>query len=95
MALEITNWLLPFYFCYMFAALLDSVFYGFGFTNQLAWVSVVANFGVYGSAFALYRAGVVTPSTQGVMHLFGSGIVVGTVLRAILYYRFLRQPHRP
>lgn len=93
MALEIANWLLPFYFVYMFAGLLDSIFYGLGLTNQLAWISVCTNLGVYGSAFLLYRLGVFSLSIHGVMCLFGSGIVVGTALRFIGYCRW-RQTHR-
>ena len=94
MALEIANWLVPFYFVYMFAALFDSIFYGFGFTDQLACVSIVANLGVYGSAFILYSLGVFSLSMKAVMDLFGSGIVVGTALRIILYYRYFLRPRR-
>lgn len=94
MARKIANWLVPFYFFYMFAALFDSIFYGFGFTDQLACVSIVANLGVYGSAFILYSLGVFSLSMKAVMDLFGSGIVVGTALRIILYYRYFLRPRR-
>ena len=87
MALEIVSSLLPFYLCYLFAALLDSIFYGFGLTDQVAIASVIANLGVYGSAFCLYKAGVLTLSLGGIMHLFGAGIVVGCIVRLLLYLK--------
>lgn len=88
MALSIVQWLLPFYFFYMFAALLDSIFYGFGFTDRLAFVSIITNVGVYGSAFLLYTLHVYALSIASVMYLFGAGIVVGCLVRGILYYRY-------
>ena len=91
MALDIVRWLLPFYFFYMFAALLDSIFYGFGLTDRLAFVSIITNLGVYGSAFLLFWLNVFPLSIEAVMHLFGAGIVVGCIVRLVLYCRYFRR----
>ena len=95
-ALKIVGWLLPFYFFYMLATILDSIFYGFGLTDQLALVSLVSNVGFYGSAFLVYSIGVVDVNLEAVMRLFGSGMLVGSLVRLVLYYRcFLRVVTRP
>ncbi|CAK9065680.1 unnamed protein product [Durusdinium trenchii] len=89
MALSIVQWLLPVYFFYMFAALLDSIFYGFGFTDQLALVSIITNVGrlTPGSAFLLYSLQVYTLS-----HRCCTSLVLGLSLAVPCACIFLLQP---
>lgn len=85
-ALAMTSWLVPFYLPYMVATLLDSIFYGYGLTGPLAVATIVANFGVYGTAFALFKWSKFVPTTQSVAFLFGAGMSVSCVVRSALYY---------
>lgn len=65
--------LVGFYALYAFQNIFDSVFYGLGKTNYMLFESVVTNTVYYGIAFALYIAGVWTPSLMGIALLFGIG----------------------
>ena len=63
-----------------FNVVLDSFFYGIGKTKYLAYQSFITNGTVYVVAFLLYVFGLWNVTFEGVMVLFGLGIVVDSFL---------------
>ena len=88
-AAELVLLLLPFYAFFCFNTLMDSVFYGKGRTELLAIQSVVTNFSVYGAAFVLFQAGVFSPTLASIALLFGTGIMVDSVVTFAMYRNLL------
>ena len=74
------------YVLFSFNTVTDSVFYGMGKTRYMAYQSIITNGTVYLAAFALYSAGMWTPTFEGVMWLFFCGIAVDSGL-TILFLR--------
>ena len=68
------------YVLFSFNAVSDSVFYGVGKTQYLAYQSLLTNGSVYLAAFLLYISGVWEVSFEGVMALFAIGILVDSIL---------------
>ncbi len=64
----------------------DSIFYGVGKTQYMAYQAIITNGTVYVIAFLLYLIGVWTPTFTSIMILFGIGIVVDSILT--VYYTF-------
>ncbi len=82
---------LPFYIFFMVNTTMDSVLYGHGKTGYLALQSLITNVSVYGTAYILFRAGILEPTLEGIAILFGTGIVVDTFVTWWLYHRHLKQ----
>ena len=85
------------YVLFSFNAVIDSVFYGMGKTQYMAYQSVLTNGTVYLVAFTLYAAGVWQPTFESVMALFALGILVDSFLTVlfllkVLYIDPARQP---
>lgn len=79
------------YVLFSFNTVTDSVFYGLGQTKYLAYQSIIVNGSVYLVAFLLYHAGAWKPSFEGVMVLFGLGILFDSFFTAgflvkVLYF---------
>ncbi|MYC31549.1 MAG: hypothetical protein F4X64_00030 [Chloroflexi bacterium] len=68
------------YVLFSFNTVIDSVFYGLGKTQYMAYQSVLTNGTVYLVAFLLYTSGVWQPTFESVMGLFALGILVDTFL---------------
>ena len=68
------------YVLFAFNTVIDSVFYGLGKTQYMAYQSVLTNGTVYVVAFLLYANGVWQPTFESVMGLFALGILVDTFL---------------
>ena len=68
------------YVLFAFNTVIDSVFYGLGKTQYMAYQSVFTNGTVYLVAFLLYTYGVWQPTFESVMGLFALGILVDTFL---------------
>ena len=68
------------YVLFSFNTVIDSVFYGLGKTQYMAYQAVLTNGTVYLVAFLLYVMGVWEPSFEGVMILFALGILVDSFL---------------
>jgi Na+-driven multidrug efflux pump len=81
---------LPFYFFFMINTSMDSVLYGCGKTSYLALQSLITNVTVYGSAYLLFLQGFLTPSLEGIVVLFGIGILVDTLVTIWFYNRHLK-----
>ena len=68
------------YVLFSFNTVSDSVFYGVGKTQYLAYQSLLTNGTVYLGAFLLYTSGLWEVSFEGVMALFSIGILVDSIL---------------
>ena len=85
------------YVLFSFNTVTDSVFYGLGKTQYMAYQSVLTNGTVYMVAFFLYVGGVWHPTFESVMGLFALGILVDSFLTVlfllkVLYIDPARQP---
>ena len=85
------------YVLFSFNTVIDSVFYGLGKTQYMAYQSVLTNGTVYLVAFLLYAAGLWQPTFESVMALFALGILVDSFLTVFfllktLYIDPARQP---
>ena len=72
-----------------FNTVIDSVFYGLGKTQYMAYQSVLTNGTVYLAAFLLYTAGVWQPTFESVMALFALGILVDSFLTMLFLLKAL------
>ena len=68
------------YVLFAFNTVIDSVFYGIGKTQYLAYQALLTNGTVYLAAFLFYIAGWWQPTFAGVMFLFALGILVDSIL---------------
>jgi O-antigen/teichoic acid export membrane protein len=82
--------LLPFYILYSYNTLMDSVFYGKGRTELLAYQSIITNVSVYGTAFLLFQADVFSPTLTSIAILFGTGIAVDSIVTFTMYRKLLK-----
>ncbi len=82
---------LPFYLCFAFNHVLDSIFYGLGRTDLMLVQSLAVNLIWYGGAFVLYQTGIYIPSLVSIVLLFGIGIVLDSLLTAFLFVRHCKQ----
>lgn len=89
-AIRLVLILLPFYILFAFNTLMDSVFYGKGKTELLAIQSIITNVSVYGGAFVLFQLGVFEPSLTSIALLFGTGILVDSLVTGAMYAGLIR-----
>jgi Na+-driven multidrug efflux pump len=82
--------LLPFYILFSYNTLMDSVFYGKGRTELLAYQSIITNVSVYGTAFLLFQAGIFAPTLTSIALLFGTGIAVDSIVTYVMYRKLLK-----
>jgi len=82
--------LLPFYILFSYNTLMDSVFYGKGRTELLAYQSIITNVSVYGTAFLLFQAGIFSPTLTSIALLFGTGIAVDSIVTYVMYRKLLK-----
>ena len=81
------------YVLFSFNTVTDSLFYGLGKTQYMAYQSIVTNGTVYLIAFALYVWDIWQPDFEGVMMLFGLGILVDSILTALFAVKALYLDH--
>ena len=77
------------YVLFSFNTVIDSVFYGIGKTQYLAYQSLLTNGTVYFTAFLLYLWGAWSPTFEGVMVLFSLGILVDSFLTVFFLIKAL------
>ncbi len=88
------------YVLFSFNTVIDSVFYGLGKTQYMAYQSILTNGTVYLVAFLLYIAGLWQPTFESVMALFALGILVDSLLTVFFLLKALyidpdRDTHPP
>lgn len=81
--LNILYVLVPYYVCYIIAAMIDAWFVSKGKTMYLFVNSVIVNIVYYGIAYALFNAGAFYLNIYFVIHLFGLGMVVHMVISCL------------
>ena len=81
------------YVVFAFQNVCDATFYGLGKTKYMLFESVVTNIVYYGFAFALYMAGVWTPTLTGIALLFGFGNVFDGIVSLGAYVYMLKKHH--
>lgn len=81
------------YVLFSFNTVTDSLFYGLGKTQYMAYQSIITNGTVYLTAFALYVLDIWQPDFEGVMMLFGLGILVDSILTALFAVKALYLDH--
>lgn len=85
--LNILCLLVPYYMCYITAAVIDAWFVSKGKTSYLFINSVIVNILYYGVMYALFQAGIFTLNINFIVHLFGLGMLVHMLVSAALYVR--------
>ena len=83
-SVQAAKWLIIPYLLLIFNLVTDSLFYGTGKTQYLAYQSLLVNGIVYGIGFILYQINLWSPDFNSVLILFGVGIVFDSILT--LYY---------
>lgn len=83
--LNILYILVPYYVCYIIAAMIDAWFVSKGKTKYIFINSVIVNIGYYGIMYALFKAGTFNLNIYFVIHLFGLGMVVHMLISILLY----------
>ncbi len=85
------------YVLFSFNTVIDSVFYGMGKTQYMAYQSVLTNGTVYLVAFILYATGVWQPTFESVMALFALGILVDSFLTVLFLLKvlYIDPAHQP
>lgn len=85
--LNILYSLVPYYVCYIVAAMIDAWFVSKGKTVYLFINSIVVNIVYYGIMYILFNIGIFTLDIYFVIHLFGLGMVLHMLLSILLYLK--------
>ena len=81
------------YVLFSFNTVTDSLFYGLGKTQYMAYQSIITNGTVYVVAFVLYVSDIWQPDFESVMMVFGLGILVDSILTALFAVKALYIDH--
>jgi len=84
--LNILYSLVPYYICYIIAAMIDAWFISKGKTVYLFINSIVVNIIYYGIMYILFNIGIFTLNIYFVVHLFGLGMVLHMLVSILLYF---------
>ncbi len=88
--IQLCHILIPCYICLVFGSLLNSVFYGLGKTQYLALSSFIGN--IYQVSLFLFMIyGIFPNEIYVVAGIFGSGLVVGAVIKTAMYAYVMRR----
>ncbi len=82
---------LGFYVVFAYNNIIDSVFYGLGRTDLMLIQSICVNIIYYGIIFALYFNGVFVPTLNSIAIMFGTGIVIDSVITIIIFLKISRK----
>ena len=83
--LNILYILVPYYVCYIIAAMIDAWFVSKGKTIYIFINSVIVNIVYYGIMYGLFKMGVFDLNIYFIIHLFGLGMVVHMFVSIYLY----------
>ncbi|WP_270875495.1 MATE family Na+-driven efflux transporter [Campylobacter sp. JMF_05 ED3] len=76
---------LPFYICYVFCVLIQSILISVGKTNYIFYECLIVNFIYYGVAYILVTKGIFLVSMDFIILLFGFGLIVSLIIDIYLY----------
>ncbi|MDE7251442.1 MAG: hypothetical protein K2O32_00655 [Acetatifactor sp.] len=85
--LNILYILVPYYVCYIGAAMIDAWFVSIGKTKYIFINSVIVNIVYYGIMYVLFKMGTFHLNIYFIIHLFGLGMVVHLVISILLYLK--------
>lgn len=85
--LNILYCLVPYYVCYMIAAMIDAWFVSKGKTIYIFINSVIVNIVYYGIMYVLFKMGTFHLDIYFIIHLFGLGMVVHMFISILLYIK--------
>ena len=83
--LNILYILVPYYVCYVIAAMIDAWFVSKGKTIYLFINSVIVNIVYYGIMYGLFKMGTFVLNIHFIIHLFGMGMLVHMFISILLY----------
>ncbi|MCI8668721.1 MAG: hypothetical protein HFI34_04250 [Lachnospiraceae bacterium] len=84
--LNILYVLVPYYVCYIIAAMIDGWFVSKGKTVYIFINSVIVNIVYYGIMYGLFKRDVFVLNIHFIIHLFGLGMVVHMIISILLYF---------
>lgn len=84
--LNILYILVPYYVCYVVAAMIDAWFVSKGKTVYIFINSVIVNVAYYGIMYALFKVGIFNLNIYFIIYLFGLGMVVHMFISILLYF---------
>ena len=82
---NLTLILFPFYVSFMFGHLLTSVLYGLGYTNYIAFKSLVGNI-LISATWSLTIFNIIPVTLLSVSLMFGGGLLLGFLTSSVLCY---------
>lgn len=85
--LNILYILVPYYICYIIAAMIDAWFVSKGKTIYLFTNSVIVNIVYYGIMYVLFKMGTFPLNIHFIIHLFGLGMVIHMLVSILLYFK--------
>ncbi|MCI9370476.1 MAG: hypothetical protein HFH65_09200 [Lachnospiraceae bacterium] len=88
--LNILYILVPYYICYIVAAMIDAWFISKGKTIYLFINSIIVNIIYYGIMYILFNIGIFALNIYFVIHLFGLGMVLHMLVSILLYLKEIR-----
>lgn len=88
--LNILYILVPYYICYIVAAMIDAWFISKGKTIYLFINSIIVNIIYYGIMYILFNIGIFALNIYFVIHLFGLGMVLHMLVSVLLYLKEIR-----
>lgn len=88
--LNILYILVPYYICYIIAAMIDAWFVSKGKTIYIFINSIIVNIVYYGIMYALFKRGTFHLNIHFIIHLFGLGMVVHMFISILLYLKETR-----
>ena len=83
--LNILYILVPYYLCYIIAAMIDAWFVSKGKTIYIFINSIIVNIVYYGIMYVLFKAGTFALNIHFIIHLFGLGMVIHMLISILLY----------
>ena len=81
---------MPFYICYAFCVIIQSVLISVGKTNYIFYECLIVNFVYYGIMYLLVKIGFFTVSMDFIIVLFGVGLIVSLVID-IFFYQYSKK----
>ncbi len=85
--LKILYVLVPYYICYIIAAMIDAWFVSKGKTIYLFINSVIVNIVYYGIMYILFKINIFDLNIYFIIHLFGVGMIVHMVISILFYLK--------
>ncbi|MBO7381306.1 MAG: hypothetical protein J6U05_06530 [Neisseriaceae bacterium] len=81
---------MPFYVCYAFCVIIQSVLISVGKTNYIFYECLIVNFIYYGIMYLLVKIGFFTVSMDFIIVLFGVGLIVSLIID-IFFYQYSKK----